>query len=141
MIARIPIASAFMLAIAAAFFGAPPEAKAADIVCSGTIGGGTSAANLGGQVVVPDNASCTLNFVNVKAGVAVGKNSNLIITGYLEPSTIGGPIVANNCGSVLIQGNVTVAGDVAITSCKGSGTNGFQGPDTVIKGNFTCEHN
>jgi hypothetical protein len=140
MIARIPIALAFMLAIAAALFGTS-DAKASDIVCSGTIGGGSSAANLRGQVVVPDNAFCTLNFVNVSQGVTVGKGGSLTIVGYLEPSTIGGPIVANNCGSVLIQGNVTVEGDVAITSCKGSRTNGFQGPDTVIKGNFTCEGN
>ncbi len=140
MIARTPIACAFAFAIAAALFGTS-DAKAADITCSGTIGGSTSAANLKGQVVVPDNASCTLSFVNVSQGVTVGKGASLTINGYLEPSTIGGPIVANNCGSVLIQGNVTVEGDVAITSCKGTGTNGFQGPDTAIKGNFTCEGN
>jgi Tannase and feruloyl esterase len=92
-------------------------------------------------VKVPDNASCTLNFVNVTGNVQAGHGSTLLITAYTEPSMIGGNVQADQCKSALLQGNVTVGGNVQIQQCTGAGPNGFQGPDIVIKGNFQCQGN
>src|SRR5262249_37147489 len=36
---------------------------------------------------------------------------------------------------------VTVRGNVSITSCDGTGWNGFQGPDVIIHGDFDCRFN
>lgn len=111
-----------------------------DVICSGKLGGGSTVTNIGGSVTVPEKASCTLDFVTVAGDVDVRKGASLVVTAYTEPSTIRGDIRARNCGSVLLQGNVTVEGDLQIQSCAG-GPNGFQGPDTLIKGNFECQSN
>jgi feruloyl esterase len=105
------------------------------------LGGGSTVTNVNGNVTVPDNASCTLNFVNVKGNVVVGRGSTLLVTAYTEPSTIGGNVQANQCKSALLEGNVTVGGNVQIQLCVGAGPNGFQGPDVVINGNFQCQGN
>ena len=89
----------------------------------------------------PQGANCTLSFVNVTGNVEADKGSTLLITGYTEPSTIGGNVHANNCYSALLEGSVTVGGNVEIQQCNGNGPNGFQGPDIVIKGNFHCQGN
>jgi hypothetical protein len=131
----------FVIAAATTLFGGAPTARAADVTCSGTVGGGSTVTLITGNVTVPDQASCTLNFVTIAGNVRVGKDASLVVTAYVEPSTIGGDISAVNCGSVLLQGNVTVSGDVKIQSCNGAGPSGFQGPDTFIKGNFHCVSN
>jgi hypothetical protein len=109
--------------------------------CAGVIGGGPAVTTINGNVIVPDGKSCTLSFVNVEGGVRVGRDASLTVSAYTEPSSIGGDIEATNCNSVLLQGNVTVRGNVDIISCSGAGWNGFQGPDTVINGNFVCQSN
>lgn len=119
---------------------AEAHGQGADVTCSGTLGGGSTATNIAGDVTVPEKASCTLDFVTVSGDVKVRKGASLLVTAYTEPSTIRGDIRAQNCGSVLLQGNVTVEGDLEIQSCTG-GPNGFQGPDTLIKGNFECQSN
>jgi feruloyl esterase len=123
----------FALAIA-------PGAHAANVICSGTLGGGATNTAISGDVTVPDKASCTLDFVTVAGNVNVGKGASLLVTGYTEPSTINGEIHAQNCRSVFLQGNVTVGGNVHIQSCD-AGPLGFQGPDTLIKGDFHCQSN
>src|SRR5207302_7116840 len=135
--------SLFMLAFvmaATTTFGGTPTAQAADVICSGKLGGGSTVTNIRGNVSVPEKASCTLDFVTVAGNVHVRKGASLVVTAYTEPSTIRGDIRAHNCGSVLLQGNVTVQGDLQIHSCAG-GPNGFQGPDTLVKGNFECQSN
>ncbi len=112
-----------------------------DTSCAGAIGGGPAVTTINGDVSVPEGASCTLSFVNVKGSVRVGRGATLAIVAYTEPSSIGGDIEAKNCNAVLLQGNVTVHGDLDISSCSGTGRNGFQGPDTVIHGSFMCRSN
>jgi hypothetical protein len=109
--------------------------------CSGLIGGGRTVTNIDGNVTVPDGKSCTLSFVNIKGDVRVGSDATLIVSAYMEPSEIGGDVEAKDCKSVLLQGNVTVGGNLNINSCNGTAFNGFQGPDVLIRGNFECQSN
>jgi tannase/feruloyl esterase len=125
--------------LAAALFGT--SAARADITCTGTVGGGTTVTTINGNVTVPNDATCTLNFVNVRGDVLAGHGSTLLITAYTEPSTIGGNVVADHCYSALLEGNVTIGGNVLINQCNGNGPNGFQGPDIAINGNFQCQGN
>ena len=134
----------FVMAAATNFLAGASTARAADVSCSGTLGGNTYPAtvtDINGNVNVPDHASCTLYFVNVTGNVKVGHGSTLVIDGYNEPSTIGGNVQATQCTSALLEGNVTVGGNVQIQQCTGTGPNGFQGPDIVINGNFECQGN
>jgi hypothetical protein len=120
---------------------AQPLARASDMICSGVIGGGRTVTNIDGNVTVPPGTSCTLSFVNITGNVGVGQNATLVVSAYTEPSEIGGNIEANNCNSALLQGNVTVGGNLNISSCNGTASNGFQGPDVLIHGNFECRSN
>ena len=117
------------------------QATGSSTTCAGQIGGGPAVTNINGDVTVADGSSCTLSFVNVTGSVRVGRDATLTVFAYTEPSSIGGDIEATNCNSVLLQGNVTVQGDLDISSCNGTGSNGFQGPDTVINGSFKCRSN
>jgi hypothetical protein len=137
---RFPFVLAFVMAATTTSWGGAPTAQAADVVCAGTLGGGSAVTNITGDVTVPEKASCTLDFVTVAGNVHVGKGASLVVTAYTEPSTISGNVEAVNCGSVLLQGNVTVEGNLHIQSCSG-GPNGFQGPDTLVKGDFHCQSN
>jgi hypothetical protein len=96
---------------------------------------------INGNVTVPAGASCTLSFVNITGNVGVGQNATLVVSAYTEPSEIAGNIEAGNCNSVLLQGNVTVGGNLNIAACNGTTSNGFQGPDVLIHGNFECLSN
>jgi hypothetical protein len=140
MMTRVFFALAFMLSAAMQFF-AVPQAAASDRMCSGLVGGQSTVTTINGNVTVPNDGYCTLSFVDITGNVRVGRNATLIVSAYTEPSTIGGNIEGSNCNSVLLNGNVTVGGNVLINSCNGTGRNGFQGPDVVIKGNFECNAN
>jgi hypothetical protein len=134
----------FVMAAATNFLAGASTARAADVSCSGTLGGNTYPAtvtDIKGNVTVPDHASCTLYFVNVTGNVKVGRGSTLVIDGYNEPSTIGGNVQASECTSALLEGNVMVGGNVQIQQCTGTGPNGFRGPGVVINGNFECQGN
>jgi hypothetical protein len=122
-------------------FAAEPHARGGDMNCAGLTGGGSTVTNIDGNVTVPDGKSCTLSFVNIKGDVRVGRDATLTVLAYAEPSTIGGDVEARNCNSVLLQGNVTVRGNLSINSCNGTAWNGFQGPDVVIHGDFECRSN
>ena len=93
----------FVMAAATNFLAGASTARAADVSCSGTLGGGATVTNINGNVKVPDNASCTLNFVNVTGNVQAGHGSTLLITAYTEPSTIGGNVQAEQCKSALLR--------------------------------------
>ena len=121
--------------------GSASASSAQDINCTGTVGGGATATAVNGNVTVAGGASCILQFVNVTGSVQVQPGGSLLIAAYDEPSTIGGNIQANKCASALLEGNVTVNGDVHIANCAGSQANGFQGPGIVIGGNFQCDNN
>src|SRR5215469_474472 len=138
---RLVSALAFLLSASLGFIAGAPQAAANDATCSGLIGGQATVTTINGSVTVPNGAYCTLSFVNVTGDVRVGRNATLIVSAYTEPSTIGGNIGAQNCNTVLLNGNVTVGGNVEINSCNGTTASGFQGPDVVINGNFTCNAN
>src|SRR5271165_1754482 len=116
----------FALALAlAGLFGGASVSHAQNVNCASTVGGGATVTTINGNVTVPNGASCTLNFVNVTGNVTVQQGGSLLITAYLEPSTIGGNVQANNCISTLLEGNVTVKGNLQIESCTGTTADGF----------------
>jgi hypothetical protein len=131
------------VAVAALFWSASVS-YAQNIKCTGTVGGGAAVTTVNGNITVPSGASCTLEFVDVTGNVTVQPRGSLLITGYVEPSTIGGNITATDCVSALLEGNVTVKGNLQISNCTGTAAtaaNGFQGPGIVIGGNFQCQKN
>src|SRR6516164_2737427 len=139
---RVLFLLTLVMAAATTFFAGTPTAWAADVSCTGVMSGGASGPlNINGNVTVPSGANCTLSFVNVTGNVQAKQGSTLLINGYTEPSTVGGNVLATNCYSALLEGAVTVDGNVEILQCSGNGPNGFQGPDIVIKGNFHCQGN
>src|SRR6516164_1784982 len=139
---RVLFRLTLVMAVATTFFVGTPTAWAADVSCTGVMSGDASGPlNINGNITVPSGANCTLSFVNVTGNVQAKQGSTLLINGYTEPSTIGGNVEAINCYSALLEGNVTVSGNVHIQNCRGNGPNGFQGPDIVINGNFHCQGN
>jgi hypothetical protein len=128
------------LAIIATLGGAS-SSHAQNLACAGTVGGAAGLTTINGNVTVPNGASCTLAFVEVTGNVNVRQGGSLLISAYDEPSTIGGSVTAAKCVSALLEGNVTVKGDVRIESCTGTGANGFQGPGIAIGGTFQCQNN
>jgi hypothetical protein len=140
MTTRLLFVSTILLSAASQLCG-QTAAQGGDMSCPGLIGGGPTVTNIDGNVTVPDGASCTLSFVHITGNVEVGRNATLIVSAYTEPVEIGGDIEAKDCNSVLLQGNVTVGGNLNINSCNGTASNGFQGPDVLIHGNFECRSN
>jgi len=125
----------------AAMLGGGSVSHAQNINCTGTVGGAATLTTINGNVIVPSGAACTLEFVDVAGNVTVQPGGSLLITAYLEPSTIGGNIQAVNCAATLLEGNVTVKGSVQILNCTGTAANGFQGPGIAIGGSFQCLNN
>jgi hypothetical protein len=125
---------AVAFAIIVLFAGA--AAARADTTCIGMLQG-----TVNGDVIVPPGQSCTLSLADVKGNVLVQNNASLLVDGYDEPSAIGGNVIAANCASALLEGNVSVDGNVRIGNCTGAGRNGFRGPGITIGGNFRCHDN
>src|SRR5258705_12988077 len=92
-----------------AVFFASGSAAWADTACNGALTGTVS-----GDVVVPKGASCTLSQVNVNGSVQVSSGASLSIDGRQYPSVINGDVEAEHCVSVLLNGAVTVGGEVHI---------------------------
>jgi hypothetical protein len=139
--ARTDAMKTFVLALtlaAVAFLGGAATGRA-DTNCTGTLGGAATVTTLNGNVAVPNNASCTLTFVNVTGNVKVSQGASLVVGAYNEPSTIGGNIEADHCNSVLLEGNVTVNGNLEVHQC--TGLSSFQGPGIKIGGDFECHNN
>ncbi len=128
---KLVLLSTVSLAALAAVSGA---ARAADTVCTGSMTGA-----IAGNLVVPANGSCTLFQANVSGNVRVSQNASLTVNGLEEWSSIGGNVIANACAATLLEGTVTVGGNVQIQHC--TGTSGFAGPGIKIRGNFQCQDN
>ena len=126
----------FALALASALiaFVASTSVSRADTACSSTLSG-----TVNGNVVVPSGASCTLSNVTVTGGVRVSQNASLTIDATRQPATINGTVQATNCVSALLEGGVTVGGNVQIQGC--AQQSGFVGPGVKIVGSFECINN
>jgi Tannase and feruloyl esterase len=106
----------------------------ADTACTGSMTG-----DIAGNVVVPVGASCTLYQANVGGNVRVSQKASLTVDGLEEQSSISGNVQADQCQATLLEGSVTVGGNVQIQHC--TGTSGFAGPGIKIRGNFQCLDN
>jgi feruloyl esterase len=92
-----------------------------------------------GNVVVPDGASCTLSDATVAGDVQVLQNASLTVDAIQQPTTIDGNVHADHCVFALLEGGVTVTGNVRIAQC--AQQSGFVGPGVKIGGNFECTNN
>jgi feruloyl esterase len=118
----------------AALVGATSAVHAANTNCTGTLSGSITP----GDIVVPSGASCTLSNATVTGDVQVRQNASLIVDATAQPTTIGGNVQAVGCASAILEGGVTVTGDVQIAQC--SQQSGFIGPGVKIGGNFECSN-
>jgi feruloyl esterase len=126
--------SASVILLCAALLLGGARATAAEIVCNGSLTG-TIAANL----VVPAGAGCMLYQARVSGDVRVMQDATLLVDGREEWTSIGGNVTAAGCVSALLDGSVTVHGDIEIHACRS--TSGFTGPGIKIHGNFLCQNN
>ena len=124
------LALALALVVPVAFAGAS-AVYAADTACVGTLSG-----NIVGNVVVPNGASCTLSDATVTGNVQVSQNAILTVDATEQPATIDGNVEANQCAFALLEGGVTVGGNVQLQQC--GQRSGFLGPGIKIRGNFHC---
>ena len=90
-------------------------------------------------MVVPVGASCTLSNATVTGDVQVSRDAALTVDATAQPTTINGNVLANGCTSALLEGGVTVTGNVHIAQC--AQQSGFIGPGVKIDGNFQCINN
>ncbi|MBV8096870.1 MAG: hypothetical protein JO110_27215, partial [Acetobacteraceae bacterium] len=98
---------------------AGPGAYAQNKSCSTTMSGNV----IHGNLVVPPDATCTLNGVTVDGNISVGTGATLNVS---SGSRIGGNIQASGCNFVsLFPGPISIGGNVDINSCNG-GQNGYQ---------------
>ncbi len=107
-----------------------PAARA-DTNCTGALTG-----TISGNVIVPNDASCTLSSATVSGNVTVKTNATLAVNG---PAAIQGNVAADHCRSVTLTGSVTVGGNVLIGYC--SSTSGYTGPAVQVNGNLQCHDN
>ena len=126
-------ALALILAAPALVAGAA-TVHAANTNCTGTLTG-----SITGNIVVPSGASCTLSNITVTGNVQVLQNASLTVDATQQPATISGNLQATNCAFTLLEGGVTVNGNVQIVQC--SQKSGFVGPGVKIGGNFQCTNN
>ena len=102
----------------AALLGAASAARA-DVNCNNTplkplVG------IINDNVTVQNNASCTIGSAYegayINGNVQVRQGGSLIIRARQYPSTITGNVRANQCNFALLEGAVTVGGNVQISS-------------------------
>jgi hypothetical protein len=124
--------SAFGLGLAAL------PAAGADTTCPPNLSGGT----INGNLVVPNNSTCSLaGGETVTGNVTVGTGAALIANGVI----IGGNVQANHCNFVRLAlvADVSVGGNVTIESC--TAASGYDIDNllvrTTISGNFICANN
>jgi hypothetical protein len=117
-----------------ALVGGASAVQAADTTCTRTLTG-----TIDGNVVVPDGASCTLSDATVAGNVRVLQNASLTVDATQQLTTIEGNVHADQCAFALLEGGVTVTGNVRIGQC--AQQSGFVGPDIKIGGNFECIDN
>ncbi len=134
MTSRIFNLSIATLAYLATNLVLPAASRAADTICTGAIGAVTV-----DNLIVPDNATCTLNKTRVNGGVELGLNSSLTARGVAivgnvqgdaartvtitqagpltspTRSQIGGNVeLQNNSGVVTINAGTQVGGDIEL---------------------------
>lgn len=108
--------------------------------CTGTISDGRT---INSNLVVPANATCTLDNVTVTGNVGVGTGALLNVTPASGQTVeINGNLTADQCNSVdlapaLSAAVILIGGNVTIQNCTG-GTVGYAGPGITIGGNFVC---
>jgi len=117
-----------------ALVGAASAVRAADTTCTSTLTG-----TIDGNVVVPDGASCTLSDATIAGNIHVLQNASLTVDATQQPTTIDGNVQADHCAFALLEGGVTVTGNVRIGQC--AQQSGFVGPGIKIRGNFECTKN
>jgi len=111
--------------------------------CTGTISDGRT---INSNLVVPANATCTLDNVTVTGNVGVGTGALLNVTPASGQTVeINGNLTADQCNSVdlapaLSAAVILIGGNVTIQNCTG-GTVGYAGPGITIGGNFVCADN
>ena len=130
------ISNLFALFFVAAMLLGVTRMAHADTTCAGTLMG-----SIEGNVTVPVGATCVLKTNVVTGNVVVSQGARLTVDAYQEPANILGSVVAQQCNSALLQGDVTVGGNVIIQGCTENSKNGFQGPGILISGNFVCNSN
>jgi hypothetical protein len=109
----------------------PAPSRAADVLCTGTIGAVTV-----DNLIVPDNVTCTLNKTRINGGVELGLNSTFIARGVTiignvqgdgaktvtitqagpatnpTSSQVGGNIEFQNGGTMTINAGTNIIGDI-----------------------------
>lgn len=99
----------FVLLSLVALAAGGAAARAADTICNGSLTGAIE-----GNLVVPSGASCLLYQARIDGNVLVSQNASLIVQGEEERTLISGNVEAQGCGSALLEGAVTVGGNVLI---------------------------
>ena len=127
------VSTSVILLCAALLLGGAPAA-AAEIMCNGSLTG-----KIAGDLVVPAGAGCTLYQARVSGDVRVMQNATLLVDGREEWTSIGGNVTAAGCASALLDGSVTVDGNLEIHACRTR--SGFTGPGIKIHGNYLCQNN
>jgi len=140
---------AFLVLVLVALAGSGTARTASDLTCTGAAPPGTY-----NNVVVPANASCTLDNVRVLGNVTVKTNANLQIQTGTGDTTVAGNITGKDCGFMELQivnisFRIAVGGDFVATNCTGgpfTGSQGSSGPgtppqDVLIGGNVKCDNN
>jgi feruloyl esterase len=122
-------AHALIVAIPALVGGAS-AVHASSTACRSTLTGTI------GNVVVPNGAFCTLSDATVLGNVLVLQNASLTVDATEQPTTIDGNVEADRCAFALLEGGVTVTGNVRIGQC--AQPSGFVGPGIKIGGSFAC---
>jgi len=111
--------------------------------CTGTISDGST---INGNLVVPANATCTLDNVTVTGNVGVGTGALLNVSPASGQTVkINGNLTADQCNSAALATEgvaavILIGGNVMIQNCTG-GTVGYAGPGITIGGNFVCVGN
>src|SRR5262245_66381036 len=126
--------SAFVILLCSPLLMGVPPATAAEIVCNGSLTG-----KIAGNVVVPAGAGCMLYQARISGDVRVMDNATLLVDGREEWTSISGNVTAAVCASALLDGSVTIDGNLEIHACRS--TSGFTGPGLKIRGNFLCQNN
>ncbi len=105
-----------------------PMALAEDTECRGTLGNVT----LTGNVIVPDDASCTLNGTNVQGNITVKSRANLTVN---QASIIGG-IQGESANNIDINSGTQIGNSVSLRKGLDVAING-----ATITGDIQLEEN
>lgn len=94
-----------VLSVSSVLVGAP-AALAEDFECRETVG----AVTIVGNVIVPDDATCTLNGTNVQGNVTVKSRATITING----ASITGGVQGESANNVVIEPNSSIGNSVSL---------------------------